>query len=36
MQFSVAVSDDAHGTHLAQDTDQWSALMKTVMNLPVP
>ena len=36
MQFSSAVSDDVDGTHLAQDTDQWSALMKTVINLPVP
>jgi hypothetical protein len=36
MQFSGAVWDDVDGTHLAQDTDQWSALAKTAMNLPVP
>ena len=35
MQFSGAVSDDVDGTHLAQDRDQWPALMKTAMNLPV-
>jgi hypothetical protein len=35
MQFSGAVSDDVDCTPLAHDTDQWSALMKTAMNLPV-
>jgi len=30
------VSDDVDDTHLAHDTDQGSAVMKSVMNLRVP
>jgi len=36
MQFSGAVSGDVEGNHLVHDTNQWSALTKTVMNLRVP
>jgi len=28
--------EDAHWIHLAQDTDQWTAVVNTVMNLHGP